>query len=86
MLLLDAGTAVSRSNGDGADGANGGGAPHTMELPLEAFLSAGHDMGPAQLLVAVRLPLPVDGDYFWCTKASVPAGRTGAHLLYRTAL
>ncbi|KAL4447705.1 hypothetical protein ABPG75_004924 [Micractinium tetrahymenae] len=65
-LVLDVAAAAPSNGGNGSGGAG----PHTEEVPLEAFLSAGHNMAPSQLLVALSLPLPAGGDYFLCTKVA----------------
>jgi hypothetical protein len=38
------------------------------EVPLETFLAGGRSLAPGQLVVAVRLALPAEGDYYWCHK------------------
>ncbi|KAL4424396.1 hypothetical protein ABPG77_005639 [Micractinium sp. CCAP 211/92] len=70
VLVLDTSAAAPETNGNARDGGGTAGGPSTIEIPLEAFLSAEHEMDPVQLLVAVSLPLPGRADYFWCTKVA----------------
>lgn len=76
VILLDV-TAPASANGGGNGSSNGGGGGGMVfaEARLERFLGGERGLGEGQLLVALHLPLPQPGDYFWCHKVPHQLGR-----------
>ena len=79
MLLntsSEAAAAAANNAAGGVHATNGknGAAVGAPEVPLEDFLGDDGSPGAGRLLVAVRLPLPAEGAYYWTSKVGAGAG------------
>ncbi|PSC73608.1 indole-3-acetaldehyde oxidase-like [Micractinium conductrix] len=68
----EAAAAAANNAAGGVHATNGknGAAVGAPEVPLEDFLGDDGSPGAGRLLVAVRLPLPAEGAYYWTSKVA----------------